>query len=238
MDAFTYNDIFQTKGLEYIIIIVFLLLTIPFWIIINKRKNLAEKIQKAFGALSLEVIKIPKGIYYSRNHTWAYLQKSGIAEIGLDDFLFHLTGKVDIRHLKRDGEIINKGDVIAEIIQNEKVLKVLSPISGNLVNTNENLTDNPEIAENSPYTNGWIYKIEPSNWKSDTKSYVVGNDAAYWFKKELEKFKDFLAVSMGKVNAEQSIVFQEGGQLRGHLLSELPNETWLEFQNEFLNNTE
>lgn len=238
MEAFTYHDIFQTKGLEYIIIIVFLLMIIPFWIIINKRKYLAEQIQKALGILSTEVLKIPKGVYYSKNHTWAYLQKSGVAEVGLDDFLFHLTGKVELQNLKSAGDIVNKGDIIAEIRQKDKVLKILSPISGSLVDTNENLLDNPEIAESNPYSEGWIYKIEPSNWKSDTKPYVVGNDATNWFKQELEKFKDFLAVSFGKENSGQSVVFQEGGQLRDHLLSELPNETWLDFQKEFLNYTE
>jgi glycine cleavage system H protein len=238
MEAFTYHDIFQTKGLEYIIIIAFLLIIIPFWIIINKQKNLTDQIQKVIGFLSSEVLNIQKGVYYSKNHTWAYLQKSGIAEVGLDDFLFHLTGKVKIQHLKSEGDIVNKGDIIAEIRQNEKVLKVLSPISGSLIDTNENLKDNPEIAENRPYSDGWIYKIEPSNWKSDTKSYVIGNEANNWLKQELEKFKDFLAISFGKENSEQSIVFQEGGQLRDHLLSELPNETWLDFQDEFLNHTE
>jgi glycine cleavage system H protein len=100
MDGFSYNNIFETKGIEYLIIITFLLLIIPFWIAINKRSRIGVQIKKAIGILSAAGLRIPKGLFYSKNHTWTHLEKSGIAEVGIDDFLVHITGEVKFSNLK------------------------------------------------------------------------------------------------------------------------------------------
>ena len=40
------------------------------------------------------ILRIPLGLLFSKNHTWAHLEKSGVAEVGIDDFLLHITGDV------------------------------------------------------------------------------------------------------------------------------------------------
>ena len=110
MDGFSYNNIFDTKGIEYLVIIAFLLLLIPFWLALNRQVKIKEQIRKALGVLSASILKVPQGIYYFKNHTWAYLEKSGIAKVGLDDLLLHITGEVTIRQLKNPGETISKGE--------------------------------------------------------------------------------------------------------------------------------
>ena len=60
MDGYSYNNIFETKGSEYLIIIAFLLMIIPFWIIINKEASIKSGIRNAIGILSAS-IKNTKG---------------------------------------------------------------------------------------------------------------------------------------------------------------------------------
>lgn len=236
MDGFTYHDIFQTKGIEYLIIISFLILLVPFWAIINKRKEIGQRIQEALGIFTMKILKIPKGVLFNRNHTWAHLKKSGIAEVGLDDWLLHLAGDVKFNYLRAMGENIAKGDLLTEIANEGKVLRVYSPISGKVLRTNPKTDESPASIIDDPYSEGWIYKIEPSNWKAETSSFYFGEEAAGWFKKEIDRFKDFIAVSVGKNNPEASaIVLQEGGELCDHALSELPEIIWNDFQKEFLN---
>ena len=122
MDGFSYNNIFDTKGIEYIIIISFLILIIPFWIFINRKSGITSKIQKAFGILSSGILRIPLGLFYSKYHTWAHLEKSGNASVGLDDLLLHLTGEVNLRNLKTPGNFVKKGEILASIDQNGKLL--------------------------------------------------------------------------------------------------------------------
>jgi glycine cleavage system H protein len=236
MDGFTYNNIFDTKGLEYLIIIAFLVLIIPFWLLINRQSKITRHIKRAFGNLSATILRIPQGLFYSKYHAWTFMEKSGNARVGLDDLLLHLTGDVKIRDLKKPGNIISKGELIIDIDQNGKVLQICSPISGRIMDTNKTLFDNPGVLVEDPYGRGWIYKIKPSEWIAETSSYYLAEGAVTWLKTELERFKDFLAVSMKKYSPETSmVILQDGGELCDNPLSELPDEVWRDFQKSFLN---
>jgi glycine cleavage system H protein len=236
MDGFSYNNIFETKGIEYLIIITFLLMIIPFWIAINKQSKISGQIKKAIGILSANILRIPQGLFYSKNHTWTHLEKSGFAEVGIDDFLIHITGEVKVSNLKNPGSFINKGELLADIDQNGKLLQIFSPISGRIMDTNKRLYEKPGIINEDPYGKGWIYKIQPSEWISETDSCYLANEAVTWSKMELNRFKDFMAESMKKYSPETAmLILQDGGELRDRPLSELPDEVWQDFQRSFLN---
>lgn len=237
MEGFSRVDIFDTKGVEYLFVIGYLLILIIFWKVSKKQVRITKQIQKILGSISAKILRIPQGLFYNKNHTWAHLEESGAAKVGLDDFLQHLMGEVEFAHLKNPGETIKKGDLLTEIKQNGKNLKVFSPISGKIKSTNSELNESPEILNDDPYEKGWIYKIVPSNWIAETSSCYLAEEATNWSTKELERFKDFLSGgSMEKYSAEPSMVLlQDGGELRDNILTDLPNEVWQDFQKEFLN---
>jgi glycine cleavage system H protein len=235
MDGFNYNNIFETKGIEYLIIIAFLLMIIPFWIMINKEVSIKSQIRNAFGILSEGILRIPLGLLFNKNHTWAHLEKSGVAEVGIDDFLLHITGDIKFTDLKAPGSFINKGDLLAGIDHKGKILKVYSPISGKIADTNRSLAERPGIVNEDPYEKGWIYKIYPSGWIEETDTYYMANEALTWTGMELQRFKDFLAGSVRKYDPEVSMVLmQDGGELCDLPLSDLPDEIWQDFQKSFL----
>jgi len=236
MDGFSYSDIFATKGIEYLTIITFLVLLIPFWIFLNKQVEIKIKIQQALGFLSAGILRIPQGLFYSKNHTWMYMEKSGTAKVGLDDLLLHITGEVKFNHLKNPGETINKGDLLTEIDQNGKLLRIFSPVSGKIMNLNADINEKPGMLNEDPYGKGWIYKIKPSNWIGEAKTCYFAEEATNWSANELERFKDFLAVSMKNYASEPSmVILQDGGELCDHSLSAFSDEIWKDFEKEFLN---
>lgn len=234
MDGFTYNNIFETKGLEYLAIIAFFAILIPFWIVLNKKiRN--KKQSGASAHLTSESLSIPQGLFFSKYHTWAHLDRAGFAKVGLDDLLVRITGEVTFNRLLESGEKIRKGDFIAEVMQNGKSLRIYSPISGEIMEANPVLAKNPEYLNEDPYQKGWIYKIKPFSWVTDTHSYFLAEDANMWTRQELVRFKDFVAESLAKYSSDPSaIVLQDGGELRNEPLSELPAEIWQDFQTEFL----
>ncbi len=136
MEGFSYTNIFETKGIEYLVIIAFFAILIPFWIILNRRTKIVQQIRKVIGSLTVNTLKIPQGIFYSKNHTWTFLEESGAARVGMDDLLVHLTGEVKFTNLKQPGEKISKGDVLTEIEKDGKQLKILSPITGEIIKAN------------------------------------------------------------------------------------------------------
>jgi glycine cleavage system H protein len=237
MEGFSIVDIYDTKGMEYIFVICYLLLLIVFWNVAKNPQKIFRQIREAVSTLSAKILRIPQGIYFNRNHTWTHLGKSGVAKVGLDDFLQHVIGNVKLTNLKNPGESIKKGDLLTEINQEGKLLRVYSPISGEIMEINSTLSENPGILNDDPYDQGWIYQIKPSEWVKETNSYYLADKATDWSKKEFVRFKDFLnGGAMRKFSSEPSMVLlQDGGEIRENVLSELPNEVWEDFQEEFLN---
>jgi len=235
MDGFSYFNIFETKGIEYLIIISFFAILIPFWIILNKQSRRRRLAAKVTGALKSGDIRIPQGVFFSKNHTWAHLEKSGIARIGLDDLLVHVVGDVSLLNLVKPGDSIRKGDPVAQIFHDDKNLTILSPVSGQIVRNNSQLSGRPEILNDDPFRQGWINQIRPSDWMDETRGFYLAEAATDWIAGELKRFKDFLVGSAGKYSSESSLVaLQDGGELREQILAEMPDELWQDFQKQFL----
>jgi glycine cleavage system H lipoate-binding protein len=181
-------------------------------------------------------ISIPKGIYFDKTHTWAYMEKSGLVKIGIDDFLLHITGPLSRIKMKKTGENIQKGEAILSIIQNGKQLIINAPISGTVKSQNIQLTDDLKMINASPYNDGWIYTIEPSNWLRDMQFLLMANQYKEWIKNEFSRFKDFLAVIQRSNNTELvPLMLQDGGELKDNILEDFGPEIWEEFQIKFLN---
>ena len=234
MENFSYHNIFETKGIEYIFILVFFAILIPFWLLLNRRTKELSRVREAL-SLSLQMLKIPQGLHLSRNHTWMHLKKTGTARIGLDDLLMHITGAVNIRFIANTGVTISKGDLLAEIDRDGKTLQIYSPISGEIENTNNSLLENPETLNHDPFNRGWVYEIKPSQWIAETRSCYLADEATKWMKNELDRFKEFILLAAGNSVADSpQIILQDGGELCDHTLSQLPNEVWGDFQKKFL----
>ncbi len=236
MEGFTYNNIFDTKGIEYIIILSFFAILVPFWLFMNRKIKKTAEAGKMQGFLTANSLKIPQGVFFSKFHTWAHLLTNGEAKVGIDDLLIHFTGDVNFEQVKSPGDSIRKGEVLTVVNHNGKNLRILSPISGEIRRTNSNLNENPDLLKDDTYRQGWIYTIKPTNWKAETSSYYLAEEATYWAKQELLRFKDFLSMSVQKFMPQPSgVVLQDGGELTDAPMAELPQEVWQEFQDKFLN---
>jgi glycine cleavage system H protein len=234
MEGFSYNNIFETKGIEYIVILLFFAILIPFWVLLNRRLK-SRRSARLEGTINPSSLRIPQGVFFSRNHTWTHLERSGTAKVGLDDLLLHITGRVELSWHASSGEAVKKGDLLAEIGHAGRQLKIYSPISGIIEELNSLLSDEPDRLSEDPFRLGWIYRIKPSDWIRETSGYYLAGEATGWTTRELTRFKDFLMASAGRSGAAQGVILQDGGELRDHTLAAMPESTWQEFQKDFLN---
>ncbi len=238
MEGYTYTNLFDTKGIEYIIVILFLLLVIPFWLILNRKSEAVQRVQKGIRVLTTNFMRIPEGLFFSRNHTWLYLEKSGQAKIGLDDFLQNVLGEITIQPLKSTGDVVQKGEVLALIVQDGKQLHVHSPLSGDIVRVNASVLERRGALLDETFEESWLYALVPANWQKETSNFLLGADAVRWFSDEINRLKDFLNIKQARqAGLEPLVVFQEGGELQVGPLAELDAGIWDEFQNEFLEQT-
>jgi glycine cleavage system H lipoate-binding protein len=183
-------------------------------------------------------VLIPKGLYFDKTHTWAFMEKNGFVKIGIDDFLLHITGPLNRLKMKSPGEKISKGEPVLSLIQNGKQLTINAPISGTIKSINDQLAEDSALVNFSPYSEGWVYTIEPTNWLRDMQFLLMADKYSEWLKNEFSKLKDFLAISSNSGNLEFApVMMQDGGELIENVLENLSPEVWEEFQIKFINNS-
>jgi glycine cleavage system H lipoate-binding protein/ABC-type phosphate transport system substrate-binding protein len=180
-------------------------------------------------------VVVPNGIYFDKTHTWAFMEQNGVVKVGIDDFLQHITGPITRIKMKNQGKVVKKGDPILSIIQNGKQLNLYSPVSGTIIEQNKVLDNNSSIINSSPYTDGWIYKIEPTNWHRENQLLFIAEKQKELIKIEFSRLKDFLVTALREDKVLHAMtVLQDGGELRDGVLTNMGPEVWEEFQTQFI----
>jgi glycine cleavage system H protein len=181
-------------------------------------------------------LKIPKGVSFDKAHSWAFTEQNGNVKVGIDDFLSQTTGKLTKLEMKKIGDTVQKGDVAFTLVQNGKHLSIKSPISGKIVSCNEEAKQNPELILDSPFNKGWIYMLEPLCLAKETQYLMNFEQYRESLTNEFARIKDFFASFGSKNLSTGSLVLQDGGELRCHLLQDFGPEAWEDFQSKFLDN--
>ncbi len=226
MESFTYTNIFATKGIEYLLIISFFLVFIPFY----------KFLQEVEGPLfSLAHVRLPRGVFFDRTHTWAYLKSAGQVQVGIDDFLAALTGPVSLRLSKQIGDNIERGDHLATLSSANKNLKIYSPVSGTLKTINKSALRHFSKRTNNTFIENWLFDVQPKRWDMEKSMLILGEKAQQWIRQEQNRLRDVLAFAEQKYNLGlQPVLLQEGGEIVDHVLESLSSEVWEEFQSEFI----
>jgi len=199
------------------------------------KENVIDEDIEITPAFDENSILAPKGIYFDKSHTWAFMQQDGNVKVGLDDFLQHVTGSITRIKMKEAGEKIRKGEKILTIIQNGKQLNISSPISGIIREQNQNLATNSSILNAAPYAEGWVYLIEPKNWLREIQFLFMAEKYKEWLQDEFIRLKDFFAASIrSNTNVYAHVILQDGGELADNVLADLGPEVWEDFQNKFI----
>ena len=177
----------------------------------------------------------PKGVYFDKTHTWAFMEKDGNVKIGVDDFLQHITGTLTRINMKESGETVRKGEKILTIMRDGKQLNIYAPISGIIKEQNQILKSDSSLINSSPFAEGWVYLIEPKNWVREIQFMFMSEKYKEWLEDEFSRLKDFFSVSV-KSNATvyAHIILQDGGELTDNVLADLGPEVWEDFQTKFI----
>lgn len=100
--------------------------------------------------------------YYTPTHEWVKVE-GDIATIGITDHAQHELGDIVFVELPTNGDAIEAGEKFTSIEAVKSVEDTFSPVSGEIIEINENLDDEPELINKSAFDEGWIVKIKISN---------------------------------------------------------------------------
>ena len=107
--------------------------------------------------------EIPGDLKFLSSHEWARIEDDGTVTVGISDHAQDLLGDIVFVELPEVGKIV-AAEGEAAIVESVKAASdVYSPLSGEIIAVNDSLEASPEIINNSPYDDGWFFKIKPDN---------------------------------------------------------------------------
>ena len=107
-------------------------------------------------------MNIKENLKYTKDHEWIKLEDN-IATVGITDFAQSELGDIVYVEVETLDETLVKDDVFGTVEAVKTVSDLFLPMSGKIIEFNENLSDAPESINDSPYDEGWIIKVEVSN---------------------------------------------------------------------------
>ena len=103
-----------------------------------------------------------EGIRFTKEHEWIII-KEGLAVMGISDFAQRQIGDIVSIELPSVGSKFRYMETMAIIDSVKASSDIYCPLSGEVVDANEELLEHPELVNESPYERGWIVKMKPSN---------------------------------------------------------------------------
>ena len=106
---------------------------------------------------------IPGDLKFLSSHEWARVESDGTITIGISDHAQDLLGDIVFVELPEVGQTLDAENDAAIVESVKAASDVYSPLSGEVIEVNSVLEDQPEIINSSPYEDGWFYKLTPSD---------------------------------------------------------------------------
>jgi len=106
---------------------------------------------------------IPDDLHYTKTHEWVKQDADGTLTVGISDHAQHLLGDMVFIELPEVGSEFNTGDDCAVVESVKAASDVYCPVSGEIIETNEALVETPEVVNQDPYGDGWLFKLKPND---------------------------------------------------------------------------
>lgn len=106
--------------------------------------------------------EIPDDLRYLESHEWTSTDDD-VARIGISDFAQDELGDVVFVELPDEGDEVTKGEQFGVVESIKAVSDLYAPVSGTVVDVNEELFDGPELVNDDPYGDGWMLEVDPSD---------------------------------------------------------------------------
>lgn len=100
---------------------------------------------------------------YTDSHEWLDWEQDDVLRIGITDYAQKELGDIVYVELPSVGKKVNAKQEVAVLESTKAAADIYSPVTGEIVEVNEKLQASPELINDSPQQEGWIYKVKPSD---------------------------------------------------------------------------
>ena len=107
-------------------------------------------------------MNIPAELRYTKEHEWIRVEGE-VAYVGITDYAQSELGEIVFVDINTEGETVNQDDVFGSVEAVKTVSDLNMPVTGEVLEINETINDQPELVNNDPYGEGWMIKISVAN---------------------------------------------------------------------------
>lgn len=135
--------------------------------------------------------EIPTDRAYDReHHMWAQFDPaSGDVFVGIDTLGLAALGDLAYVTLKAVGRSVKRGESLGTLEAAKMTGDLIAPVSGVIVARNDATVGNPAMVNQSPYVDGWMVVIKPSDWENERAELIAGDDLPAWVESEIQRYR-------------------------------------------------
>ncbi len=157
--------------------------------------------------------------YFHPGHTWAMLEGTASATVGIDDIARGFIGNPESIEITPQGSSVRQGEPIVKLRRGSRTLSLVAPLSGVLLETNKGLSAKPSLLKDSPFEKGWVARIAPGNLALELHNLLRGQLADKWREGVRAQLTAWFAPKLG-------VVLQDGGQIVDNFSDLLSDKDW------------
>jgi glycine cleavage system H protein len=138
----------------------------------------------------MESFEFPRELSYEASqHLWVRRDEGNRIVVGIDHLGLESLGELAYVSLKPLGSRIERGEALGTLEAAKMTTDVASPVSGRIVERNEAALEDPLLVNRDPYGNGWLVRIEPTSWTSESADLISGPAIAEWAASEVKRYR-------------------------------------------------
>ncbi len=132
---------------------------------------------------------LPDDLYYHKEHSWARVDGDKVT-VGMTDFFQKEAGDIVFVDLPEEEDEVEQGEVCGKIQSRKWIGKLVSPVSGEIAEVNEDLDEDTSLINTDPYGKGWILVIEASNLGEDLGNLLHGDAVVTFIEEEIKRAEE------------------------------------------------
>ncbi|MFE5795261.1 glycine cleavage system protein GcvH [Streptomyces sp. NPDC056503] len=112
----------------------------------------------------------PQQLRYSKEHEWLSAVEDGVATIGITEHAANALGDIVFVQLPEVGATVTAGEECGELESTKSVSELYSPVTGEVVEANQDVVDDPSLVNSAPFEGGWLFKVRLTAEQDDLLS--------------------------------------------------------------------
>ena len=141
---------------------------------------------------------VPGGSFIANGHAWVRIEPDGQVRVGVDDFAHKALGHVSLVVMPEPGLEVKAGDPLFSFMRGSEEIHFTAPISGKVMEDNGHLKADLSLVARSPYKDGWICRILPTDLASELPTLRIGKPVVEWYGEEIKRLRASVAGQEGK----------------------------------------